>query len=74
MKSLPPTEKQIRFVRMIQDTLQCGEPADFTRKDYSDFISANIDTYRDEVAQLDSEGDWADDSLRYEMDIDGKYN
>lgn len=39
MKPLPPTEKQIRFVRKIQDMLLCGEPSDFTRKDYSDFMT-----------------------------------
>ena len=56
-----PSAKQIDFVQEICNTLNIPKPVEYTRDSYSDFISKNIEEFKDEQ-YFSSEGrgfyDW----------------
>ena len=56
-----PSAKQVDLVQEICNTLNIPKPVEYTRDAYSDFISKNIEEFKDEQ-YLSSEGrgsyDW----------------
>jgi len=56
-----PTAKQVDFVQEICRVLHIDKPKEYTRNAYSDFISNNVEEFKDEL-YLNDEGrrlyDW----------------
>ena len=42
-----PSAKQVDLVQEICEVLHMGEPKEYTRKAYSDFISDNLEDFKD---------------------------
>lgn len=54
----PPTEKQAQFANAIAELLEIELPELKTKITYSDFISENIDAYRELNSELGDEYPW----------------
>ena len=67
-----PTEKQILLVERITKTLNIDFPnssKDFTKYQYSNFISNNIDEYKETIQESQCDEDFLDWIGAYENDV-----